>query len=301
MHIYTFGSLNIDHVFRTPRIVRAGETLAAGEYRRYLGGKGANQAAAIARAGGAVTQIGAIAHAELWMRDALAREGVDVSGVETVEADPGQAFIQVDDSGENGIVVYGGANLANNRTGYEHWLDRATPADILLLQNEINDVDWIIREAARRRLRVAFNPAPMHARVLEYPLEDVWLFFVNQTEAEALSGFDEPAMMLKTLIRRFPQCGVVLTLGGNSAMYGREKARDSVAGQTVAIEDTTAAGDTFIGYFCAMMQRGASIKEALIIANRAAALCVSVAGAIRSIPHWARVAEFSERESHRER
>ena len=158
--------------------------------------------------------------------------------------------------------------------------------DWLLLQNEISSLPAILREATERGMRVAFNPAPMTPEVLKYPLESVSLFVVNQTEGAALAEIEDasPVSIVETLRARYPHAAILLTLGGEGSLYsdGGEKIKTSA--QPVEAVDTTAAGDTFIGYFLAELLAGASVQASLTLASRAAALCVTRQGAADSIP-----------------
>ena len=286
MPILVFGSLNIDHVYEVEHLVRPGETLPSTEYRRFQGGKGANQSVALARAGADVFHAGRIGPEGLWLRDAVAAQGVDVTHVGLDNQPTGHAIIQVDPAGENSILLYGGANLTVTPDDAHYVISRFGRDDWLLLQNEISSLPAILREAAQRRMTVAFNPAPMTPAVHEYPLDDVSLFVVNQTEGAALAQIERasPASIVETLQRRFPHAAILLTLGQNGSLYARGEERIHTPAQPVAAVDTTAAGDTFIGYFLAELLAGESTAYALTIATRAAALCVTRPGAAVSIP-----------------
>ena len=286
MSILVFGSLNIDHVYQVEHLVRPGETLPSTEYRRFQGGKGANQSVALARAGADVFHAGRIGPEGLWLKDDLAAEGVEVTHVGLDNQPTGHAIIQVDPAGENSILLYGGANLTVTTDVAHYVLSNFGEGDWLLLQNEISSLPAILREASERRLTVAFNPAPMTPEVQSYPLDGVSLFVVNQTEGAALAGIDDlsPASIVETLQRRFPHAAILLTLGGEGSLYGRGGERIRTPAQKVTAVDATAAGDTFIGYFLAELLSGEPTAQALTVATKAAALCVTRAGAAASIP-----------------
>lgn len=284
MRICNFGSLNIDVVCRVPRIARPGETLASAGVTTFAGGKGANQSVALARAGAHVAHAGAVGPDGAWLIDKLGRDGVDVSPVRVIEsARTGHAYIQVDDAGENAIVLEAGANHALTREQIDRTLSAFSAGDVLLLQNETNELPYLIEAGRQRGLTVCFNPAPMSAAVHDYPLDAVDLLIVNETEGEALSGERDPQRIAETLQRR---CGgeVIVTLGAQGALHHGEHGPAAAPGQAVQVVDTTAAGDTFIGYYLAALVTGLDVRERLARACAAAALCCTRAGAIDAIP-----------------
>lgn len=288
MRILNFGSVNIDMVYRVDHFVRPGETIAARSFGRFAGGKGFNQSTALARAGADVSHFGHVGGDGRWLKEALAADGADVSLLGVLDDAPtGHAVIQVDAAGQNCIVIEGGANRRFSADDLRKALDGFGPGDMVLMQNETALVADMIAMAAAKGLSVAFNPAPMTADVAGYPLDKVDLFFVNETEAAELAGVatDAPETLLDALARRFPKATVVLTLGSRGAVAREPGGADvSVAARKVAAVDTTAAGDTFIGYFLAERQRGASLAQAMERATAAAAWCVAHEGAAPSIP-----------------
>lgn len=284
MTILVLGSLNIDHVYRVEHLVRPGETLSSSDYARYLGGKGANQAIALVRAGADVAFAGRIGADGVWLRDFLAEEGIDVTRIGEVDVATGHALIQVDDGGENAIILYGGANRSFQADEIPALLDGFGPEDRLLIQNEISAMPAIMAEAARRSIPIVFNPAPMERDVLDLPLETVSTLILNETEGEALAGSSDPDAILEILGRRYPESDIVLTLGAGGVRYAKRERRIEVTGEKVEVVDTTAAGDTFTGYFLASRIAGMDVEQALRRANRAAAICVTRPGAAPSIP-----------------
>ncbi len=288
--ILNFGSVNIDHVYTVPHFVRPGETLASTRYAVFSGGKGFNQSTALARAGARVSHAGKIGADGVWLKEALAADGADVSSLLVCEEPTGHAVIQVDASGQNCIIICGGANRAIVPADAEKVLARFDSEDILLLQNEISAIPGIMRAAKARGLAIAFNPAPMGHEVLDYPLELVDLFIVNEVEAAELAGVSEstvPETVLDALRAKFPHAGVLLTLGSAGSLAEINGERVEVPARRVEAVDTTAAGDTYIGYFLAGLQRGASLRAAMEAATEAAAICVTHAGAAPSIPRMA--------------
>lgn len=295
MAVLVFGSLNIDHVYQVEHFVRPGETLASAAYQQFPGGKGANQSVALARAGAEVFHAGRIGPEGVWLREELARNGVDTTHVLVGDVPTGHAIIQVDPRGENAIVLYGGANQAVTETDAARVLEQFGPGDWLLLQNEISALPEILRIANGRGIAVAFNPAPMTPAVQEYPLDGVELLIVNETEGAALADAQEPQAILQNLRRRFPQAALLLTLGGAGSLYVPDSPADAapieMPAQPVEAVDTTAAGDTFIGYFLAARMANRPPEEALGWATKAAALCVTREGAAASIPRQEEVGQ----------
>jgi len=289
MKILNFGSLNIDHVYNVPHFVRPGETLSCELYSRFCGGKGLNQSIALARAGAEVAHAGCIGADGLFLKTILEQNGVDTSLIESVDGPGGHALIQVTPDGSNSIIIYGGANKTITAAYIEQVMGSFASGDYLLVQNEINAVPEIIRQGAEQGMKIVFNPAPMGPEVLDYPLELVDFFIVNEIEGEELTGARESGRILNGMIDTYPQAVSVLTLGKQGAMLGRGDERITVPAVPVRAVDTTGAGDTFIGFFLAAIILGHDMEHALQTACRAAAVCVTRAGAADSIPAMAEV------------
>jgi len=284
MTVCCFGSLNIDRVYAMDHIVRPGETQSSTHYAVHAGGKGLNQSVALSRTGLDTCHAGKIGPEGLFLRDILDKAGVDTSRVivdNTVST--GHAIIQVETSGQNSILLFGGANQCitadDRRTVWE-----SLPTDSLVVfQNELNDTDTLIREAHKHGFRVAFNAAPMNEAAKACPYELVDFLFVNETEAQALTGETDPDRQLEKLMVICPGV-VVLTLGCDGARVacdGRVHAHGIYPVQAV---DTTAAGDTYTGFFLASYLEHADIPRAMELAARASALTVTRPGAAESIP-----------------
>ncbi|MBU1642754.1 ribokinase [bacterium] len=282
MKIINIGSINIDHVYGVEHFVRPGETIESESYRLFCGGKGANQSIALARAGAEVHHAGKVGPEGLWLKEKLQESGVDVSLVKITDAPTGHAVVQVNSEGENAIIIYGGANRTFSDEEIETVMERAEAGDYLLLQNETNAVEKVLQKA--KGVTVVFNPAPMSEAVRHYSLERVDIFIINAVEGEALTGHNDPYMILNTMRQRYPKSRIVLTLGKKGVLYADEQRRIETAAVQVKAVDTTGAGDTFIGYFLAELMQGRDTRQCLQRAVRAAALCVTRKGAADSIP-----------------
>lgn len=282
--IVNFGSLNIDHVYRVAHFVSPGETLDSLAYDQFPGGKGFNQSVALARAGIPVRHAGKIGSDGRWLKQYLAEAGADTTFVEEVDGPTGHAIIQVSPKGENSIVLHGGANRLTTAADAKRVLARAKRGDWLLLQNEISAMPDIMRFAARQGMNIAFNPAPMTRSVLDLPLNLVSTFILNEVEAGMLARTKKDSDMVAAMRKRFPKAAVVLTLGAKGARYADSSETLSVPAVKVKAVDTTAAGDTFIGYFLAERLLGRDVRTALATACKAAAICVTRPGAAVSIP-----------------
>ncbi len=285
MGVVNIGSLNVDHVYQVDHFSRPGESLIARGYRRFAGGKGANQSLAIARAGGKVTHVGKIGREGDWMIAPMRADGVDTSRIVVADAPGGHAMIQVDSDGQNSIVVFGGTNQQIEASEIDAALAVAEADDIVALQNEINMTAQAMHRAAERSLRVCFNAAPFTDAIRGYPLELVSLFFINETEGEELTGRSDPDGIVSAMIARYPRADVVLTLGKKGALWGGGRERVRVPIVDAPVVDTTGAGDTLVGYTLAGLCEGLPMRRALELATHAAAVCVSRAGAAASIPY----------------
>jgi ribokinase len=283
--VFNFGSLNIDRVYRVPHIARPGETLASSDHRTLAGGKGANQSIALARAGARVSHCGKVGKNGAWLIELLTAEGVDTQSIFTSDLPTGEAIIQVGDDGENAIVLMAGANHTISKREIDVALAGCEAGTTVLTQHETNEVSYLIERAASLGLPVTFNPAPFNAHVLEMPLTCVSTLVLNETEGAGLSGERLQEEILKELRSRLPRTELILTLGSRGVIYDGGQGRLSVPAVEVKAVDTTAAGDTFIGYYLAARLGGAEVLASLQLAVRAAAICVGRQGAIDSIPH----------------
>ncbi len=292
MKILDFGSLNLDTVYRVDHIVQPGETLLPLFVRSYCGGKGLNQSIAIARAGCQVFHAGRVGPDGSRLLDQLKEAGVDVHLVETVEARTGHTVIQVDSQGQNAILLFGGANRVIEKTFIDRTLKGFRKGDMLVLQNEISEVAYLIQRGSERGMRICFNASPADAALVQYPLHLVHTLLVNEIEGSTLAGTDDPDRIVDVLIAQGYGKEVVLTLGKRGVLFGDGKRKFRFKSFSVPVVDTTGAGDTFTGFYLAGVARGLDAESCLLYATAAASICVTRAGAAESIPDWEETAAF---------
>ena len=293
MRILNFGSLNLDFTYTVPHFVRPGETLAAEKLEVFAGGKGLNQSTALCRAGAEVFHAGCVGPDGGGLLEQLRQDGADLRFVRTLPGvRTGHTIIQVDGAGQNCILVCGGANRRADAAMAQEVLDAFGPGDWLLLQNEISGLDSILRLAGEKGLHIAFNPSPISPEIRRLPLETVELFLVNEVEGAALGGSGSPEECLEGLRRRFPGARLVLTLGTDGACYSDGTRTLFQPAFSVQAVDSTAAGDTFTGYFLAALGEGLDGGDALRLAAAAAAISVTRMGASPSIPTRAETEAF---------
>lgn len=285
MKILNFGSLNIDHVYKVKNFVTPGETVKSEEYVKKVGGKGLNQSIALARAGVEVYHAGAVGEDGKFLVDFLKKDNVITDYINISEIPTGHAIIQVDETGENCILLYGGANQSIKEAYAENVLSFFAEGDYVVLQNETNIVHFVMEKAHEKKMKIVFNPSPITENMKNFPLENVDWFILNEVEAETLTDEKEIERMITSLKSKYPSSAFVLTLGDKGAIYFNKDEIISVEAEKVKAVDTTAAGDTFTGYFLANIAKGAGVKEALQQATKAAAKAITVLGAAESIPY----------------
>lgn len=292
--ILNFGSLNIDHVYHVASFVRPGETVSSLRYDRIPGGKGLNQSVALARAGANVFHAGKVGSDGKFLVELLRRDGVNTDWVAENGSVTGHACIQVDENGQNCIVLHGGANREITVDEVHQVLDAFHAGDWLVLQNEISCLPEIVQAAAERELVIVLNPSPITPDLLKMDLSPVSYLLLNETEGKDLTGETQPQKITAALLGRYPNLKIVLTLGGDGALYADAASSVSVPACSVQAVDTTAAGDTFTGYFIAAVSAGEPVREALIRASQAAAIAVSRPGASISIPNKQELDDFRQ-------
>ncbi|MFV0360928.1 ribokinase [Tropicimonas sp.] len=291
MAIYNLGSINADWFYKVPHFPADGETLAAESCTGGLGGKGANQSVAVARAGGNVHHIGAVGGEGGWTLERLKSMGVDVSRVAIEGAgSTGHALIFLTPDGENRIVIHAGTNRMIAEADVSAALERAGPGDMLILQNETNCTVFAAKSARARGMRVVYSAAPFDVGAVREMLPHVDLLAVNEIEAAQV------AEALGVALTALPVRELLVTQGARGATWFDLKTGETLAvpAPKVASVDTTGAGDTFAGYFCAARDRGLPVAECLELAVGASALKVTRAGTSEAIPTLAETRAFLE-------
>ncbi|WP_417899846.1 ribokinase [Bacillus haimaensis] len=286
MKFLNFGSLNIDKVYTVPHFVTAGETLSSVNYAEYAGGKGLNQSIALAKSGARVYHAGKIGKDGLFLKKELDQAGVKVDGILEDGSVTGHAIIQVNESGENCILLFGGANREIEMEQVDRVLADFQVGDFLVLQNEINCVEYIIDDAHEKGITIALNPSPINASIRKLDLTKIDYLILNELEGREITGRNEQGEILDHLLTTYNNLKVVLTLGTKGSIY-RDAVQEFKQGIFEAdVVDTTAAGDTFMGYFLCMVAKNGNIVEALEVASKAASVTVSRSGAAKSIPFF---------------
>ena len=275
MKVLNYGSLNVDYVYSVDHIIVGGETQHSSKLEVFSGGKGLNQSIALAKAGVPVYHAGIVGTDGDILLDACKEAGVDTRYIRRMP---------VDKNAQNCIILYGGTNQMQTKEFVDEVLADFGEGDYLILQNEINMLDYIIDQAYEKKMKIVMNPSPFDDKLSTCDLSKVYLFLLNEIEGEQITGFKDKDQILDAMAEKFPNARFVLTLGSDGAVYydGKEKVFQDIF--KVKAVDTTAAGDTFTGYFIAATIEGRSIQEALRMAAKASSIAVSRPGATPSIP-----------------
>lgn len=305
--IVVVGSINTDLVAIARRIPAIGETVIGTDFQIHPGGKGANQAVAVARLGYPVRLIGRLGNDSFGtqLRAHLMSAGVDLAGVATSEGTSGVAVIVVSHQGENSIVVTPGANAQVTPLDLEANIEIIRNAGIVLAQLEIplETVEHLSVICTREGVQLILDPAPAKALPLEMFKAIAW-FTPNQTEAEFFAGNHAngtgklpPAEMAALILSKGP-AGVVLKMGGEGVYCASASGeKEFVPAFPVRAVDTTAAGDAFNGAFATGLMLGKSALQSAQFATAVAGISVTRAGAQPSMPDMAEVQQFLEAES----
>lgn len=285
MKVLNIGSLNLDYVYSVDHIILPGETEASGTRNVFLGGKGINQSIALAKAGAEVYHGGLIGNGGQSFLDACKEYGVHADFIRKVDALDGHTIIQIDKNAQNSILLFGGTNQMLTEEFVDEILSHFTSEDILLLQNEVNLLPYIVDQAYAKGMQIALNPSPFNNKLDAVDMTKIGIFLLNEVEGNQLTGLTEPDQILDKLREPYPHAKVVLTLGKNGAMYADETQRVFQPIFKVKAVDTTAAGDTFTGYFLAGLMAGMPIQDVMKMSAKAASIAVTRAGAVPSIPY----------------
>lgn len=292
--VVVLGSLNVDRILQMDRVPEPGETLALNNQDMDGGGKGANQAIAAARSGAQTSFIGRVGADEngKFMLQQLVNSGVTTDLVAVDEdAGTGQAFVMVEKSGENRILIYGGANAQLSATDVKKAQTQIAAADLMVAQLEtpVETTQFAFQMAKELGVKTILNPAPAVAKLPAELLKNTDVITPNETEVEILTGIavTDEAAMLKAA-QRLHDLGVatvIITLGSKGVFYDDGVQHGIVPAFKVWAVDTTAAGDTFLGALSSELNPDLSnLKTAIEYGNKASSLAVQKMGAQPSIP-----------------
>lgn len=296
MKVLCFGSLNIDYTYTVDHFVQKGETQSSLGLSVFTGGKGLNQSIALAKAGADTYHAGAIGPDGHFLLEAMEQAGVHTDYVTVLTNDrTGNAIIQLDKNGDNCILLYGGTNQRITREQVDEVLSHFSAGDYLILQNEINQLPYIMEKAHEKGMVIVLNPSPMNENIASLPLSYVDIYMLNEVEAGQIlqcGGSVAHEKLAEQLIGQFPGATVVLTLGGEGSICMDADQQIFQDAFPVSVQDTTAAGDTFTGFFIGALLGGKTKAEAMKEASAAAAIACSRVGAAPSIPFQEEVQRF---------
>lgn len=287
MKILNFGSLNIDNVYSVEDFVKRGETISSTALNIFPGGKGLNQSLALGRAGVNVCHAGRIGEDGGFLEKILRESGVDTGYIKKDgELQTGHAIIQKARCGDNCIILHDGANGAVTKEMVDEVLSGFECGDGILLQNEISEVPYIVEKAHEKGMKIILNPSPMNRRIFEINLEYIQCLILNESEAKSVTGdYEDSDDLIRRLQNCFPNSEIVLTLGERGSVFIHKGDIVRQKAYTVEAVDTTAAGDTFTGYYLAGRFMGKSVELSLEQAAKASAIAVTRPGAATSIPY----------------
>lgn len=284
MKAIVIGSINKDIVYNVNDIVKPGETISSSKVEYFLGGKGLNQAIALSNMTKNVFFYTIVNKYENEIINQLKRYNFDNSLIQYTEDKMGEAFIQVNDEGENAIVLAANSNHLFNVSKIYKVLDTFTKNDYVILQNEINDIDKIIKYAKEKELQVVLNPSPISDIINHELLLNVDYLIVNRTEFKAISNTHWAREGMRSFHKEYPHIKLVVTLGEEGVFYIDDSESYKIPSHEVEVSDTTCAGDTFLGYFIGSLMENNTVKESLYTATKASSICVGLPGASNSIP-----------------
>lgn len=295
MKVLNMGSLNLDYVYTVDHILKGGETLASKKMEVFCGGKGLNQSIAMAKAGVPVFHAGLIGEEGEPLLAVCQENGVDTGYIQKIEGKSGHTIIQVDKEAQNCILLYGGSNRSFTKEYIDRVLEHFGEGDLLILQNEINLLDYVVDRAYDKNMVIILNPSPMDEALEAVDMGKISIFLMNEIEGAQIAGTENPEDVLAVMKEKFPQARVVLTLGRDGCIYQDSEKLCRQSAYEVKAVDTTAAGDTFTGYFIAGLLKGMEIEGILDMCARASAIAVSRKGAAASIPMMEEVIRASQK------
>lgn len=297
--VTVIGSINLDTNLRVAQMAKPGETIHAKEHYSAAGGKGANQAVAAARSGCAVSFVGAVGDDAPGkeMLALLKKENINLDGVkEVADESTGQAFITVDDSGQNSITIYSGANYAFGQDDIKQNSNLIAASDFVVAQFEtpIEATIQGFKIARQNSAKTILNPAPAITEIPAELLQVTDIIIPNETEAATITGVEvvdeKSAKKAADKLHELGVSAVIITIGDKGAFYDFQDKQGLIPAFKVKAVDTTAAGDTFIGAMTSILKPDFSnLSDAITFANKASSITVQGYGAQPSIPTKAEV------------
>ena len=278
MTIYNLGSINVDHIYKVSHLPQAGETISSFCYSVGLGGKGINQSIAAVNAGGTIVHIGSIGAESEWILKMLQGLDLDTNHIAISNKTTGHAIIHLDEDGANTIVLHAGANHDFQLSNIEKSLAKSEGGDWLLLQNETNLGYETVNYARGRGLKIAYSAAPFECQKTEELLPYCDLLVLNEVEARQcksnIENFDALTARMIFIVTR-GEAGATCYINGDVS---------TVPAFSVVAVDTTGAGDTFLGFLLAAIDNGVELQAALKRSAAAAAIQITLDGAVQAIP-----------------
>lgn len=294
MKVINFGSLNLDNVYKTDHFVLAGETITADSVIVNAGGKGLNQSIALSRAGAEVYHAGCLGKGGQMLRETLKSNGVDTSLIKDVDELQGNAIIQVNNEGENCIILFGGSNRCITKKQIDETIRKFDNGDYIILQNEVNCLKEIVDTASNNGLKIVLNPSPFDFALNSINWSKLDWIIINEVEAQHLMEeflyqedvvvAENPKLFWEAAHDKWPDLKIVLTLGPHGAWAFTPREEVFQPSFKVTPVDTTAAGDTFLGYFFASLMQDKPLTECMRLATKASSIAVCRQGAASSIP-----------------
>ena len=293
MKFLVFGSLNIDKVYKMAHLPEKGETLSCTNYEIHVGGKGLNQSVSLSKAGADVFMAGAVGADGEELVNFLKSTGVNTENIFVTNGFSGHAVIEVDGDGQNQMILFPGANHEITEEYCDTLLEKFNEGDLVLMQYETSQVEYMMKKAHEKGLKTGFNPSPYVEKIKNVPLELVDYLVLNEFEGASLTNETEPEKISRKLLSSISENGaVILTLGGDGAIYEDKNQFVKVPAFSVDAADTTCAGDTFTGYCLKMLLDGENPKTALTTSSAASAIVVTKVGAAQTIPDKSIVMDF---------
>lgn len=292
MKALVFGSLNIDKVYSLNHLPEKGETLSCAGYEIHVGGKGLNQSVSLSNSGADVYMAGQIGSDGIFLKEYLEKSGVNTSLIKITDDFSGHAVIEVDPDGQNQMILFPGANREITPDYCDSVLENFSAGDLILMQYETSQVEYMIEKAHEKGLVVALNPSPYVDKLKEIDYSKIDYLILNESEGQSISGETDNDKVVKVLCSKLGNGAVIFTLGGSGAIFSDGKETVKAPAFKVNAVDTTGAGDTFTGYVLNSLMNGKSPSQALRFASAASAIAVTKPGAAETIPTLEQVNKF---------